>query len=74
MLVPDINHAASLLGQPRGPIHVRIPEEREACSHVLLCEGFGKDVVHAGLGFTLHRSNSRIECSQRAMTSALQKM
>ena len=55
MLVPDIDHAASLLGQPRGPVHVRIAEEREAGAHVLLHEGLRKDVVHAGLGFTLHR-------------------
>src|SRR5262245_43308239 len=61
MLVPDIDHAASLLGQPRGPIHVRIPKERETCTHVLLQEGLGKNVVHAGLGFILHRCNSCIE-------------
>ena len=70
VLVPDIDHAASLLGQPRGPIHVRIPEERETRSHVLLYEGLGKDVVHTGLGFILHRCNPRIERSQyRALAS-----
>jgi hypothetical protein len=63
MLVPHIDHAASLLGQSRGPIHVRIPEERKACSHTLLHEGSGKDVVHAGPSFILHRCNSCIELS-----------
>ena len=64
MLVPDIDHAASQTGQARGPIHVRIAEEREARFHAFLREGLRKDVVHAGLGFTLHRSNSRIEWSR----------
>jgi hypothetical protein len=63
MLVPDIDHAASLLGQARGPIHVRIPEKSKTCSHILLREGLGEDVVHAGLGFILHRRNSCIELS-----------
>ena len=66
MLVPDIDHAASLLGQPRGPVHVRIAEEREAGSHALLHEGLGKDVVHAGLGFILHRCNSRLDVCNSA--------
>src|SRR5262245_41678080 len=54
MLVPDVDHAASLVGQPGGPIHVRIAEEREAGLHLLLREGVGEDVVHAELVFSLH--------------------
>src|SRR4051812_64134 len=45
MLVPHIDHAASLLGQARGPIHVRIAKERETSRHALLGECFRKDVV-----------------------------
>src|SRR6476646_6120112 len=55
MLVPDIHHATSLLGQARGPIHVGIPEQCKACSHAFLREGLGEDVVQAGLDFVLHR-------------------
>jgi len=58
VLVPDINHAASLLGEPRGPIHVCIAEEREAGAHVLLGEGLGEDVVDAGLGLFAHFGRS----------------
>jgi hypothetical protein len=67
MLVSDIDHAASLLGQARGPIHVRIPEKSKTCSHILLREGLGEDVVHAGLGFILHRRNSCIELSSKPL-------
>ena len=44
MLVPDVDHATSLLGQARRPVHVRIPEEREACSHAFLREGLQVDL------------------------------
>ena len=54
MLVPDIDHAAALLGQARGPVHVRVPKERKAGRHALLQEGLGEDVVDAGLCVVLH--------------------
>jgi hypothetical protein len=63
MLVPDIDHAASLVGEARSPIHVRIAEKREACSNILLREGPGEDVVDAGLCLILHRCGSCIELS-----------
>jgi hypothetical protein len=64
MLVPYVDHAASLLGQAGGPVHVRIAKECEARPHVLLHECPGKDVVHARLGFIRHRCFSRMECFQ----------
>src|SRR6185436_10470317 len=44
MLVAHIDHAASLLGQARGPVHVRVAKEREAGPYVFLMEGFCKNV------------------------------
>src|SRR5678809_844270 len=46
VLVPDINQAAALLGQPRGPVHVRVAKEGETGRHALLGECLGKDVVN----------------------------
>src|SRR4029079_19160769 len=45
VLVPHVDHAAALLGEPRRPVHVRVPEEREAGGHALLGERLGEDVV-----------------------------
>ena len=50
MLVPDIDHAASLLGEARGPVHVRVTQQREAGVHAFLREGpvLEQDVTLAG--------------------------
>ncbi|MNC98084.1 hypothetical protein D3C83_159420 [compost metagenome] len=58
MLVPDIDHATSLLGHSRAPVHVRIAQQRKTGAHALLDEGLGKDIVDTWFGFTRHRCDS----------------
>src|SRR5262245_37209081 len=49
MLVPHIDHAASLRRQTRRPIHVRVAKKREARLHAFLREGLREDVVQVEL-------------------------
>ena len=70
MLVPDVDHATSLLGQSRRPVHVRIAHQRKAGAHALLDEGLGKDIVDMQFGFSRHRCNSRRLASTSLTPSA----
>ncbi len=68
MLVPHVDHAASLLGQSRGPVHVRIAKQREAGAHALLDEGLREDVVYAGLCVGLHSETRAMDMSVTLLT------
>jgi hypothetical protein len=45
MLMPDIDHAAAMFGQPRRPVHIGVAEQREAGADAFLPEAPRQDVV-----------------------------
>jgi hypothetical protein len=57
MLMPDINHPATLLKQPRSPVHISVAQQRKTGAYALAYEGTGEDVIDMCFGFIIHHCN-----------------